>query len=163
MGRDSGALPGVQAAEGVALDGAPKPAETPADPVLAALTGAPVVPFTPEERALVAEAIADPQGWQTAEEFATKLAGLPTPDKVARRVCPGAVDHGHLAVLLSAADGARAAYAAVGREAERRAAEADGCDHTPRCIPTHVCSISRGGSVALRDLAAALRRLGGGA
>lgn len=36
---------------------------------------APVVPFTPAEREMVTEAMRNPQGWQSAEEFAAKARG----------------------------------------------------------------------------------------
>jgi hypothetical protein len=46
------------------------------DPVLAALMAAPVVPFSDEERAMIAAAKADPRPRTPAAEFMGKLAAL---------------------------------------------------------------------------------------
>lgn len=50
------------------------PARAKDDPVLAAIRRAPIVPFTDEERALIAEVKGDPRTWQTTEGLMEKLA-----------------------------------------------------------------------------------------
>ncbi len=46
------------------------------DPILAAIRRAPGVPFTAEERALIAEVQSDPSTWQSTEALMAKLAML---------------------------------------------------------------------------------------